>query len=295
MLSNLNYTYRSPIRYPGGKFYASKVILEAIPYTKEMVSPFVGAAHLELRLACRGTFVHAYDVFYPLINAWNHIVEMPEDIEHDARSFIRENYDDKEAFRNLERTFYTLDEYEQAVAFVVLTHVMMNSILFKNVHIRDFFLDETREIVYYINKGPVSSRQVLRKGKIASFHNPNIRFTEMDFRASLHKHETLFAYCDPPYPTKSVLYGDKPEHHKEFPHEELAAILHAREAPWLLSYNNVPLVRELYPDTDFHYKFPHWRQSMRKDHSSNEVLIAPKGYGLEESVCWQTLPDEVKK
>ena len=251
---------------------------------------------MELRLACRGTYVHAYDAFHPLINAWHHIVEMPQDIERDARKFIRENYHSIEAFDQLEDEFHTYAEYEKAVAYIVLLHVKWNSVLFAGSHVRKFYIDEeTNEVVYPVGTSPPSVRMVLSPGKIASYHNPNIQFAQMDFRESLNKHPNLFAYLDPPYPECAALYGDKPEHHVQFPHGDLADILHNREAPWILSYNNVPTVRNLYSDSDFHYKFPHWRQSMRKDHSSNEVLIVPKGFGLEDSIYWQTLPDEYSK
>ena len=67
-----------------------------------------------------------------------------------------------------------------------------------------------------------------------------------------------------------------------FPHEELAEILYARTTPWLMSYSNVPIVRDLYSDKDYLYTFPSWNQGMRNHNNSNEVLIAPRDMGMED-------------
>ncbi len=59
---------KTPLRYPGGKSRAVKHILPLIPEDcEELCSPFLGGGSVELAVAGRGTPVHAYDVFEPLV------------------------------------------------------------------------------------------------------------------------------------------------------------------------------------------------------------------------------------
>ena len=58
---------RPPLSYVGAKYMLYKKILDLLPpNTEELVSPFMGGASLELRLATHGLKVHAYDDFEPL-------------------------------------------------------------------------------------------------------------------------------------------------------------------------------------------------------------------------------------
>ena len=51
--------------------------------------------------------------------------------------------------------------------------------------------------------------------------------------------------CDPPYFSASKLFGRDGTLH-EFDHERLAAELRATQHRWLLTYDDVPEIRELY-------------------------------------------------
>ena len=115
--------------------------------------------------------------------------------------------------------------------------------------------------------------------RVQFFCNPLLEVAEMDFRQSLYLHPNTFAYCDPPYPVSACLYGDSPEYHSEFPHEELAAILCARDQ-WTLSYNDVPQIRDLYPADQFDWYPVQWNQDSRNrgdNVKGNDVVITPRG------------------
>ncbi len=69
---------KTPLRYPGGKSRAVKHILPLIPEDcEELCSPFLGGGSVELAVAARGTPVHAYDVFEPLVWFWNALLSDP--------------------------------------------------------------------------------------------------------------------------------------------------------------------------------------------------------------------------
>lgn len=276
-----HYSYKSPIQYPGGKFYGARHICEYIPHTKAVVSPFCGGASVELRLTCRSTFVYAYDSFEPLINAWQHIQADSSGIYTAVRNIFLEHYENKDYFKEMQDHFHKLtDSRERAVAFLTLNRAIHNGIVFQRKHsVVPFFMQNGE--VYRKTRLPEHTRKLVSHNQL-KFRNPHIEFGVADFRESLTKHSDLFAYLDPPYPSNHEFYGDSPEYHSLFPHEVLAKILFERTEPWLMSYSNVPLVRDLYSDKDCLYAFPAWNQGMRKQNKSNEVLIAPRGMGMEK-------------
>ena len=116
---------------------------------------------------------------------------------------------------------------------------------------------------------------VIKHYRVHGFFNPLISVGLSDFRDSLARHPDTFAYCDPPYPEVTGVYGDAPEYHEEFPHGELADILHRRDS-WTLSYNNCETVKSLYPPSEFQYAYPRFKQGSRND-KGNDVIIRPKG------------------
>ena len=66
---------KTPLRYPGGKSRAIKHILPHIPPDcGELCSPFLGGGSIELAVAERGTKVHAYDIFKPLVWFWESLL-----------------------------------------------------------------------------------------------------------------------------------------------------------------------------------------------------------------------------
>lgn len=265
-------TFRSPFQYPGGKFYAYKQLSPHIPYYPEMVSPFAGAAHLELKLTQRGTRVYAYDAFEALVNCWKYVKKECLNIYREALEILKKVYNDKPRMHVMRDTFYETEcPRQRAINFYLLNQASFNNLTLRNGGFSNMYM-ENNDVYRGYNKG---KRRVFRPIE-EDFFNPLFSIELQDFRVTLEKHADLPAYLDPPYPEVGEYYGDQPEHHPEFPHQELADILHPRKAPWYLSYNNTATVHRLYPPTDFHYLYPEWKSGMRKNHQSNEVFITPK-------------------
>jgi len=79
---------KTPLRYPGGKSRAVKVILPLIPEDcGELCSPFLGGGSIEIAAAERGMKVHGYDLFNPLIWFWEKILTCPQKVSNKARSY----------------------------------------------------------------------------------------------------------------------------------------------------------------------------------------------------------------
>jgi len=81
-------TIKTPLRYPGGKSRAVKVILPLIPEDcGELCSPFLGGGSIEIAASQRGMKVYGYDVFVPLVWFWEEILTRPDKVSNKARSY----------------------------------------------------------------------------------------------------------------------------------------------------------------------------------------------------------------
>ena len=105
---------------------------------------------------------------------------------------------------------------------------------------------------------------------LRSFDAPSLKIRQADFSVSLTKHEGILFYLDPPYVTVGETLYD---HSKGgFDHEKLASMLKDR-GKWILSYNDVEEVRDLY--VDFPVSFPEWKYGIKRN-TSTEILIFSK-------------------
>jgi len=268
--------YKSPLGYPGGKYFAAKYIAKYIPNVDVMLAPFVGSGKLELQLTKRATRVLGYDAFEPLTNCWYYIKNDYRNLYNDAYNFIEEHIDDLDVFRNLQKSFTDMgSDRERATAYLILNRICFLGSVFRGT-VRPIYLHETG---IKANSGPI----LMRKPKLhfelypEMFFNPLFEVDCLDFRESLEKHSDLITYLDPPYPVVHGFYGDSPEYHETFPHEDLAKILYDRKQFWVLSYNDSEIIQDLYPLKDFRYEYPNFRHVIRKQKRINEVLIMPKG------------------
>jgi DNA adenine methylase len=248
----VNYTVRSPLRYPGGKTRAVEIISRSFPSRiKELVAPFFGGGSIELLFAARGVRVHGYDVFRPLVEFWQCLL-----LERDQLANEVEKY-----YPLSRERFYQLQEQqtkfpaklERAAVYYVLNRCSFSGATLSG------------------GMSPGHPRFTLSSiQRLREFNNPNIWVEKADFEESLARHQHMFAYLDPPYLIDSGLYGKKGDAHKDFDHVRLAKILKARRN-WVLSYNDCEDIRELY--RGFKIMTPNWKYGMSNDKTSKEVLI----------------------
>ena len=253
-----NLSFKSPLRYPGGKTRGVEIITSYFPKdVHTMLSPFFGGGSVELFMAAKGIQVIGFDVFLPLVEFW-------QCLQADAKKLAA-----------AVKSFYPLPKEK----FYELQHAQMH-----------FETKLERAAVYYVLNRSSFSGATLSGGmspdhprftissieRIKTFYNPNYTVQFADFTDSLREHSTHFAYLDPPYLIKSSLYGKKGNAHKGFDHEGLFGILKKRNN-WILSYNECPEIRELYKG--FNIITPNWKYGMSNNKVSREVLIFSNDLG----------------
>ncbi len=249
---NISFSSKSILRYPGGKTRAVETITSFFPKgLKQMVSPFFGGGSVELFTAAQGTKVFGFDVFEPLVEFWQCLLQEPVALAAEVEKhypLLKENF-----YQLQKEQTHSKIKLERAAIYYVL-----NRSSFSGATLSGGMSPEHPRFT-------VTSIERLRQ-----FYNPNVNVTLATFAESLLAHKNVFAYLDPPYLIKSSLYGKKGDAHKNFDHDALANILRERKS-WILSYNDCEEILQLYKG--FHIKMPEWKYGMSSDKFSKEVLI----------------------
>ena len=250
-----NISTKSPLRYPGGKSRAVRKITQWFPADlTTLASPFFGGGSVELACASQGIEVYGYDVFEPLVDFWQIAIE-------DSVNLATKVYEyhplTRTKFYALQKRYFTLsDRVQRAAAFFALN--------------RSSYSGTTLSGGMSPGHPRFTESSIQR---LAELSIDNLSVEHADFKDSISAHDDDFLYLDPPYANGGTLYGNRGDLHKEFDHYGLADILHSRDQ-WILSYNDCPLVRDLYSE----YKLitPEWTYGMSNRKSSNEALILSK-------------------
>jgi DNA adenine methylase len=249
---NKQLSSKSLLRYPGGKTKAVNFISQFFPNNLTyLLSPFLGGGSVELHFAAQGTIVFGYDIFSPLVEFWQCLINNSNQLANKVAAY----------YPLPKIKFYELQE-EQTKAPKKLERAAIYYVLN-----RSSFSGSTLSGGMSPNHPRFTTSAIQR---IKAFNNPNIFVKKSDYKISLQNHPEIFAYLDPPYLIKHRLYGNKGDAHKNFDHEGLAHILQHRDK-WILSYNDCAVIRTLYKK--FRLISPTWKYGMSNDKTSKEVLI----------------------
>lgn len=254
-------TSRSVLRYPGGKTRGIDFITPFFPkQLDKLLSPFIGGGSIELAVAAGGTKVFGYDIFSPLVEFWQSVLERPNELADEVEKYYPLPKTDFYQLQQTQTRFKT--KLQRAAVYYVLN--------------RSSFSGST--LSGGMSPGhPRFTRSAIER--LRRFYNPNIKVTKGDFKQSLADHPHIFAYLDPPYLIENSLYGRKGDAHRGFDHEGLSAILKKREH-WILSYNDCEAIRKMYKG--FPTLTPNWKYGMSNKKNSSEILIFSK----DSRIAW---------
>jgi len=243
---------RSPLRYPGGKSRAVAQIVPMIPKdTRLLCSPFIGGGSIELACVSMGMKVKGYDIFDPLIDFWQCLLNNPDGLADRVTAYFPL---ERARFYELQQRHMELeDALEKAVVFYVLN--------------RTSFSGTTLSGGMSPNHPRFTQSAIDR---LREFSAEDISFDRSNFRQSIADNEDAFLYLDPPYLNGQKLYGVRGDRHKGFDHQSLKEILDKRDR-WILSYNDCSAIRELY--SDYRILSAHWKYGISNGKKSNEVIV----------------------
>lgn len=279
LLTRQEKSYRSPLRYPGGKQRAAKTIADILqhdsflPSGARIASPFFGGGSVELELASRGHTIIGSDCFAPVAAFWQQLKLDPYRLHDKCMEWREPPAIGKKAFYNLQAEIRELlaagatptqtDCFKLAWRFFVLNRKSFSgSTLSGGMASGDRF-----------NEAAIERLLPVDMDKITVKHGD---YWEQLFCRRKRRFTFDAIYADPPYALQtSKLYGDKGSTHDEFDHARFAR--HMRflsekyEIPILISYNDCDTVRKLFDGWQF--QSITWAYGMNASKKSNEILI----------------------
>ena len=250
---------KSPLRYPGGKTRAVKLLTERLPKdTKTLLSPFFGGGSFELST---GLGVKANDLFGPLYTFWSVLKSNPEELEKRVRALMPV---EKETFKRLRTTIMDIkDPIDVAAAYYVINRCSFSGSTFCGGFSKEASTGRLNE----------SSLKTLRSLKL-----DKVTFSNLDCCEFLERNPEspgTFVYADPPYYISSYIYGKDGDMHESFDHAKFANTIKKRK-DWLMSYNDCEYIRELYKDCII--ESVSWSYGMNASKPSSEILIRSKTF-----------------
>ena len=232
---------KSPLRYPGGKSRAVKIIENHIPRFKEFREPFVGGGSVFFYVRQKfpnGTF-WINDLFEDLYLFYKHMQTNPRVILKKVRRYKNKFGDGKELFDRLANT-RKFDETDRAAAFFVLNRITFSGTTRSGGYSKQAFEKRFTE------------SSIQRLEKIVPLLR-DVKITNGDYAPLLRTDgEEVFIFLDPPYfkAQRSALYGKNGNLHKGFDYERLARALKETKHKWLMTIDNSEYIKALF---DFAY------------------------------------------
>ena len=234
-------SYKTPLRYPGGKSRALSKLFQFIPDLKdytEFREPFLGGGSVAIEIGKRYPHIDIWvnDLYEPLYNFWK-VLQSDGQKLRDILIQLKQRHSDPSSAKQL---FLDAKDYlakpvgnsiDRAVSFYVV-----NKCSFSGLTENSAFSKQASESNFSINgieKLPEYSLMI-KKWKI----------TNLSYEHMLSDEEETYIYLDPPYEIKSNLYGRKGDMHKGFDHDEFATICDKSTSPILISYNSSQLIRD---------------------------------------------------
>lgn len=263
----------SPLRYPGGKTRACKIIDHILSShfdtskIQTIISPFFGGGSFEFYLQNKYSIkIIANDKFYPLFNFWRKCQTNKNELCTKLRESPTVSKQEFTDYRHLILSD-SLDDFTKAVYYFII-----NRCSFSGATLSGGFSEEASKKRY--------TESSIKK--IEDLNLNNIEFNNLDFVEFFEKNETTsislvqtqLAFIDPPYylEKKSKLYGKNGDLHESFDHMSLFTILtQSSTRQWILTYNNCPYIRELYKK--YTILDAAWSYGMNASKESSEIII----------------------
>lgn len=286
----------SPLRYPGGKSklsaFVAKICIDN-GIDGHYVEPYSGGASVALFLLLEG-FVERitindkdrsiYAFWYSVINKNNQLCSMIEDAELSIEEWKKQ--------REVQRNKKTADLLTLGFSTFYLNRTNRSGI------IRGGVMGGLKQNGNYLMDCRFNKVDLIQRIKNIAKHKKNIRLYKKDAVKLIDKiekegkDENVIFYFDPPYYLKaSSLYLN---HYKDNNHKDVSErIKSIKNIKWIVSYDNVPQIRELYancPTKEFSFK--HTAYKIRE---GKEVMFFSSNIKTPQMDDWTPLNFKLKR
>lgn len=260
---------RSPLRYPGGKSRAVRLIASLAPQFDEYREPFLGGGslfvYLKQKFPDKKFWIN--DLHVPLFKFWKMCEQNPDSVVKKIYEWRDGFQDGKEIYKFLISNSPTFDDLETAAAFFIINRITFSGTSESGGYSEQAFRGRFTES---------SIRRLQQFGSVIK----GTTITNYDFQRVVEQDgKNVFLFLDPPYysATKSALYGKNGNLHKAFDHIRFAEIMKKCSHRWLVTYDDSPYVRELFSFANiFSWNLTYGMRNVSdsSDQMGNELFIS---------------------
>ena len=253
---------KSPLRYPGGKTRACKILDQIIVNNnikiETIISPFFGGGSFEFYLENKyKTKIIANDKFNPLYIFWKTVKENKEELCNQL--YEKLNKIDKEEFMKMRKEIMKTEGIDNALMYFIINRCSFSGATLSG----GFSLEASKK------RFTKSSIDRINKLDLTRYDIYNLDFEEF---INTNQDKKNLIFLDPPYYLEkaSTLYGNNGDMHDTFDHDKLYKCLSTKKN-WFMTYNNCEYIKNLYKD--FKIIETSWSYGMNKSKKSSEIVI----------------------
>ena len=268
-------SYKTPLRYPGGKSRACQkmdVYFPDLREYKEYHEPFLGGGSVAIHVTKKYPHLDIWvnDLYEPLYNFWRVLqdsgAELAEQIG-ELKSQHPEPGSAKDLFLKSKETVndYNESDTSRAVAFYIVNKCSFSGLT---------------ESSSFSKQASVSNFSVRGIEKLPGYSQliKDWKITNLSYEQLLTDNKESFTYLDPPYDIRDNLYGRKGSMHNGFNHDDFATDCDRFIGPQLISYNSSQLVKERFQgwevgEFDLTYTMRSVGEYMREQKERKELLL----------------------
>ncbi len=222
----------------------------------------MGGASLEIAWANNFDEVEevvACDIFHPLTNFWQHILNCPDKLADELTKFQigDTNY---RAYKQILKDWYADPKKNKLTDLEAAAHFYYNM----QLSYGPMFLGWTSP-----GKPTTQLEYNTIIQRVRDFKCPKLRVENIPFKESLAKYPEHYVYADPPYLLgydstvfKAIYPNQGGEHHKSFEHELFRDMMLSRNSEWIISYNDCGTIRDWFKD--YEQLYPKWQYSFQQ-------------------------------
>ena len=271
-------SYKTPLRYPGGKSRACTKMDPYFPDLRNYVEfrePFLGGGSVALHISKKYPHLKIWvnDLYEPLVNFWQNLQMFGVELK-DQLLDLKSKHNDPDSARVLFTSSKELinssdcSPLDRAVAFYIVNKCSFSG------------LTESSSFSAQASNSNFSVRGIEKLPEYSSIiSNWYINNYSYEYLMEKDTHDDLFIYLDPPYDIKDNLYGNKGSTHKGFDHDRFAADCNKySHIHMMVSYNSDQLVKDRFKDWtaaefDLTYTMRSVGEYMREQKGRKELLL----------------------
>jgi len=270
-------SYKTPLRYPGGKSRACTKMDQYFPDLRDYVEfrePFLGGGSVAIHISKKYPHlkITVNDLYEPLVNFWLQLQASGKELEENIKNYKSthpEPISARELFNESKKRVndQKFDSLERASAFYIVNKCSFSG------------LTESSSFSQQASISNFSMRGIEKlSGYSELITNWNITNNTYEDIIENDIHDDIFMYLDPPYDIKDNLYGKKGEMHKSFDHDKFAENCDQSNIDMLVSYNSNQLVKDRFKnwtaaEFDLTYTMRSVGEYMRDQQKRKELLL----------------------